>query len=73
MRRFKDGDFDDYSSSSQQSSSILSNDTSQTGTVGIACNIPLPSASDSDGDTLTYTATGLPTGCSFDALNRKIV
>lgn len=38
---------------------------SQSGRVNIAVNIPL-SASDTDGDTLTWSATGLPSGVTLD-------
>jgi outer membrane autotransporter protein len=50
---------------------ILSGIGDQTGTVGTPISLSI-SASDGDGDTLTYSATGLPTGLSIDSASGLI-
>ena len=49
----------------------LVNPGNQTGTVGVALSLPLV-ATDSDGDSLAYAASGLPVGLSIDAATGRI-
>ncbi|GEM_PF-627175 len=44
----------------------------QTGTVGTAYSYQIPAFSDADNDVLTYSASGLPAGMSFNASTRTL-
>ena len=50
---------------------VLTNPGHQSGTVGVAVNLQL-AASDADGDTLTYSASGLPAGLSINSSSGRI-
>ncbi len=53
------------------SSPVIVNPGTQSGTVGIAVNLPI-SASDGDSDELSFSATGLPNGLQIDPSNGLI-
>jgi LmbE family N-acetylglucosaminyl deacetylase len=50
---------------------VLTNPGNQSGTVGVTVNLQI-AASDADGDTLTYSASGLPTGLSINSSSGRI-
>jgi YVTN family beta-propeller protein len=56
---------------STNSTPVVVNPGSQSGVVGVAVDLTL-SASDSDGDPLTFTAIGLPTGLSIGTTSGRI-
>ena len=58
-------------SSPQNTAPSVTNPGSQTTAVGVAVNLSIV-ASDVDGDTLSYSASGLPTGLSIDSVSGLI-
>jgi len=58
---------DAFTGGSTQNTVTVTNPGSQSGTVGTAANLPIQAADSASGQTLTYSAAGLPAGLSINA------
>ena len=65
------GSFSEWLIESPNVAPVLTNPGNQSGTVDLAIGLQL-AASNADGDTLTYSASGFPTGSTIDSDRGRI-